>query len=128
VKRTELRPDPTTVREWMRHSRKPLKRTARKSRTSHREARSEAFRRSGGRCIVCGARAVHGHHTLPVEKWPELTDRADCIVALCETCHARHHSAHRRIRWEELPACVITLAYAHSGSTAVYLEKMYPRG
>jgi 5-methylcytosine-specific restriction endonuclease McrA len=127
VKRSELRPQPEKVREWMRRSRKPLKRTARKARTSHKDARSEAFRRSGGRCIVCGARAAHGHHVLPVSRWPELTDRASNIVSVCEPCHARHENAHRRIRWDELPAITILLAQTTSGAAAVYLERTYPR-
>jgi 5-methylcytosine-specific restriction endonuclease McrA len=128
VKRSELRPQPEKVREWMQRSRKPLRRTRRKARTSHTEARREAFRRSGGRCIVCGARAAHGHHVLPVEKWPELTARAENIVALCHRCHVRHHSAMNRIRWDELPQCTITLAQSTSGAAAVYLERTYPRG
>jgi 5-methylcytosine-specific restriction endonuclease McrA len=128
VKRSELRPDPTKVREWMQRSRKPLRRTARKARTSHTEARREAFQRSGGRCIVCGHKAAHGHHVLPVQRWPALTARAENIVAVCEPCHARHENAHRRIRWEELPACAILLAQTTSGAAAVYLERTYSRG
>jgi 5-methylcytosine-specific restriction endonuclease McrA len=133
VKRTALKPNPEKVREWREKQRawqrKPtaLKRSAQKRRTSHTAARSEAFRRSRGRCIVCGARAVHGHHVLPVEKWPELTARAENIVALCHRCHVRHHSAMNRIRWDELPACTILLAQTTSGAAAVYLERTYPR-
>jgi 5-methylcytosine-specific restriction endonuclease McrA len=115
-------------RTALKRGRKPLRRTPRKARVSHREARSEAFRRSRGRCIVCGSRAVHGHHTLPVSRWPELTACAANIVAVCEPCHARHENAHRRIRWDELPECTITLAQTTSGAAAVYLERTYPRG
>lgn len=106
----------------------PLKRAARKARVSHTGARREALRRSRGRCIVCGARAAQGHHVLPVQRFPELTACAANIVGVCEGCHARHESAHRRIRWNELPACAVTLAYATSGAAAVYLERTYPRG
>lgn len=128
MKRTALRPNPAKMREFQQRSRKPLKRTARKARMSSTRARSEAFRRSRGRCIVCGDRAAHGHHVLPVERWPELTAVAENIVAVCERCHARHENAHRRIRWDELPQCAITLAYSTSGAAAVYLERVYPRG
>jgi hypothetical protein len=127
MKRTALKPNPEKVREFIRRNRKPLERTARKTRTSHTRARSEAFRRSGGRCIVCGARAAHGHHVLPVEKFPELTAISANIVAVCEVHHVLHHAAHRRIRWDELPQCTITLAQTTSGAAAVYLEKVYPR-
>jgi 5-methylcytosine-specific restriction endonuclease McrA len=127
VKRSELRPQPEKVREWMQRTRKPLRRTPRKARVSHTEARRTALQRSRGRCIVCGSRAVHGHHVLPVSRWPELTAVAANIVACCEACHARHENAHRRIRWEELPECAILLAQTTSGAAAVYLDKIYPR-
>lgn len=123
LKRGEpLRPDPEKVRAFLR------RRRPRKARVSHAGARTEALRRSGGRCIVCGERAVHGHHVLPVERFPELTDCAANIVGVCEVHHALHHSAHRRIRWEELPECVIVLAQTTSGAAAMFLERTYPRG
>lgn len=122
LKRGEpLRPDPEKVRAFLQ------RRRPRKARVSHAGARSEALRRSGGRCIVCGERAVHGHHALPVSKWPELTNVADGIIGLCERCHAQHHAAMRRVRWEELPECVIVLAQTTSGAAALYLERVYPR-
>jgi hypothetical protein len=128
VKRSELRPQPEKVREWMQRSRKPLRRTPRKARVSHTEARRTALQRSRGRCIVCGHKAEHGHHVLPVERFPELTAVAENIVGVCLVHHALHHAAHRRIRWDELPQCTITLAQSTSGAAAVYLERTYPRG
>lgn len=127
MKRSPLKADPEKVAAWSRKSRAPLKRSPRKARVSHTRARGEAFRRSRGRCIVCRARAAHGHHVLPVEKWPALTARAENIVALCDVCHARHHSAMRRVKWSELPQCSITLAQSTSGAAALYLERTYPR-
>lgn len=126
VKRSRLTPNPEKVREFMQRNRRPLKRTSRKARVSHTAARSEALRRSGGRCIVCGERAVHGHHVLPVEKWPELAACAANIVGVCEVHHVLHHAAHRRIRFEELPVCAVTLAQSTSGAAALYLERTYP--
>jgi hypothetical protein len=64
---------------------------------------------------------------MPVSRWPELTAIAENIVGVCEPCHARHENAHRRIRWDELPQCTITLAQTTSGAAAVYLERTYAR-
>jgi AhpD family alkylhydroperoxidase len=91
-------------------------------------ARREAFRRSGRQCIVCRRRGqLQAHHVLPVREWPELAALAANMVGVCAGCHDAHERAARRIRWEELPACAVTLAQATSGAAAVFLEHTYPR-
>ena len=54
----------------------------------HREARAEAFARSGGLCQLCGMQpAIEGHHW---EFWnykPEKETTGDDLTALCAVCH-----------------------------------------
>jgi hypothetical protein len=108
-----------------------LARSPRKTRRKISEAtRREVAKRSGGRCVVCGRkdRRLTRHHVLPVQTFPELETVAANMVLVCwDPCHSAHENASRRIRWAELPACAITLAYATSGAAAVFLERTYPR-
>jgi 5-methylcytosine-specific restriction endonuclease McrA len=90
--------------------------------------RKRVFARSKRKCIVCSRRVrLQIHHVLPVREWPALVADDANLVGICEPCHQRHESAHRRIRWEELPPCAVTLAYATSGAAAVFMERTYPR-
>jgi 5-methylcytosine-specific restriction endonuclease McrA len=91
--------------------------------------RKAVFARSRRKCIVCQRRVrLQIHHCLPVRLFPALELDPDGMVGICGTCHERHENASRRIRWNELPACAVTLAYATSGAAAVFLERTYPRG
>jgi 5-methylcytosine-specific restriction endonuclease McrA len=107
--------------------RKPLKRSKPKSRP--KIARDGIRLRQGWRCLVCKALSVRleVHHVLPLRLWPEHgTDEAN-LVALCPQCHARHESAFRRIRYEELPEQVRTWVRTFGGRENLYLERTYPR-
>jgi 5-methylcytosine-specific restriction endonuclease McrA len=94
-----------------------------------RAAALEVAARSRGRCVVCGGRRnLTRHHVLPVQRWPELELVAANMVLVCwDPCHAAHENASRRIRWEHLPECSITLAETTSGAASIYLAKTYPR-
>lgn len=131
MRRSALKPNPEKVREWQARSRKPLRQTPRKRRERQpRAVLSEIHKRSRGRCIVCGKPCDvrrDRHHVLAVQRWPELELVAANQVLACESCHMNHEAASRRIRWAELPECAVTLAYATSGTAAVYLERTYPR-
>lgn len=122
-RKTPLKATANTLR------RTPLKTSARKRRPKvSDEHRLTAFKRSRGKCIVCSARVkLQAHHVLPVRDWPMLANMAENMVGVCPGCHDNHERAHRRIRWDELPQCAITLAYSTSGAAAVYVERTYPR-
>src|ERR1039458_7940195 len=57
-----------------------------------------AFDRSGGWCVCgCGRRAQQGHHVFDKNRYPELVDEPDNIVAVARACHERHTSAMERL-------------------------------
>jgi 5-methylcytosine-specific restriction endonuclease McrA len=129
LKQSALKPNPEKVREWQRRSRAPLKQTPRKRReTLSAKVRRDVYARSNRKCVVCKRRrALTIHHVLPVQAFPHLELEPRNMVGACFDCHMNHEAASRRIRWDELPECAVTLAYATSGAAAIFLERTYPR-
>jgi 5-methylcytosine-specific restriction endonuclease McrA len=41
--------------------------------------------------------AQDAHHVLYTQRFPELADDPDNVVALCRQCHADHHAASHRL-------------------------------
>jgi 5-methylcytosine-specific restriction endonuclease McrA len=93
-----------------------------KRRPVPRHIRRAVFARSNGLCVVCGGRAAHLHHVLPVQRWPEHEHEPRNMVAVCPGCHDNHERAHRRIRRGELSAAVLDWATTACGW---YVEKVY---
>lgn len=79
-----------------------------------RELRDAVYRRSAGRCIVCGAVAQQVHHVLAKARWPQFYLEARNLVGVCPDCHAAHENASRRIRMSELAAEVAAFAREHA--------------
>lgn len=130
MKRSPLKADPQKVRAWRERQRSALTRRVPRKRREPISAyvRREAFARSNRKCIVCKRRVqLEIHHVLPVRQWPELTADVRNLVGICSACHANHEAAARRVRWDELPPCAITLAQMTSGAAVVYMERTYPR-
>ena len=72
--------------------RSPMKRTARRTRPrlTHDTA-SAAWERFGGHCACgCGRRADEWHHIFDQQRFPELVDEIDNIVAVARRCHEQH--------------------------------------
>ena len=67
-----------------------------KPRLSH-ETAYKALKRVDAKC-ECGCHqiAYQWHHVFPQNKWPELVDNIDNIVAVNIDCHARHTNAYKR--------------------------------
>jgi 5-methylcytosine-specific restriction endonuclease McrA len=107
---------------------KGLKRSAPKpkARIPH-NVRRAVCRRQQYRCLVCGEPwlRLDLHHVLPQSKWPEHDEQMMNLVAVCETCHARHEVAHRRIRYDELPEQVRTWIRTLGGRETLYVERTY---
>lgn len=129
MKRSELRPDPDKVRDWIQRSRQPLKRTQRKTRAKLSPAKiREVNQRSRGRCIVCGSkRMLQRHHVLPVQRWPQYETQGLNLVLVCAGCHDEHERAHRRIPYGSLPKSVRTWIRTLGGRETLYMERTYPR-
>jgi hypothetical protein len=145
VRRTELRPNPEKVRDWVDRSRQrardrqaervdghlprpALKKTARRRKVAiPKPVRERALRRSGGLCICgCGRRATQVHHVLDETKFPELALVEDNMVAVFHDCNQRHHfQPGGRLRREVLPACAVRLAESQPRYEA-HLERTYP--
>jgi 5-methylcytosine-specific restriction endonuclease McrA len=71
-------------------------------------------------------RAVHLHHCLPRERWPEHERDADNLVGVCAECHDDHERANARIPHEAVPRCALALAAAAGAAEADYIAKTYP--
>ena len=57
------------------------------------------YLRTGGYCACgCGKRAAleAPHHVFAKQRWPELINEPDNLIAAAPDCHARHETAHRR--------------------------------
>ena len=51
--------------------------------------RAEAFRRDGGRCVLCGAPAEDAHHILDRKLWPDGGNHLGNAASVCGPCHLR---------------------------------------
>lgn len=84
-------------------ARSPLKQGRRKPRPTVSETtRRIALHRTGGRCACGCGRPVEPsnpatyHHVFPKQRWPELIDDPDNVVAVAVDCHANHEAASHR--------------------------------
>lgn len=83
----------------------------------------------GGRCAVCGDRAVQAHHVVPkrtilARADPELAYDARNGCPVCLRCHERHETATRRIPRAKLPlGCIM---WAEAFGFDWYIERIYP--
>lgn len=122
---TELRPDPDQVREFMRRRSNGFKHHS----PVPADAKREALKRQGGHCLLCSERGyLDPHHALPKDDWPDLVQLADNLLMLCRGCHANHEHAFRRVRRDELPACVLALAEREGPRALAYIDRIYPKG
>lgn len=54
---------------------------------SREDFAAAVMRRSGNRCVLCGAPAVDAHHILERKLWPDGGYYLDNGAAVCATCH-----------------------------------------
>lgn len=91
----------------------------------------------GRQCIVCGDRAVHGHHViarqtiltarhLSAEERVLLAYDARQGVPICERCHSRHELAVARIPFERLPPGVVAWVIEHGFRSRIMDRRVYP--
>jgi len=109
-------------------NRKPMKRSRRKHRKRiPKDMRERVLEITGGFCFLCGVRrAVHLHHFLPVQRWPELELDEDNLRGMCFDCHMGHENASKRIPYEALPRDTLEMVYGHPAAED-YLKRIYPR-
>lgn len=88
----------------------------------------------GRRCVVCGARAVQGHHAVPRQtivaregEGTPLEYDARNGVPVCLACHAAHEGASRRIGYWRLPEGVVEWAREHGFEWVLDREQVYPK-
>jgi hypothetical protein len=82
-----------------------------------------AWGRTEGFCACgCGRRAESWHHCWPQNKWPDLVDVADNIVAVADYCHGRHTAAFQRF---PRSICVHAEHLATTGPMKAYLNRTY---
>lgn len=160
MKRSELRSDPELVQAWQDRSRK---RAIERARAAKREARAlvasrrvpkrrrqdktipgatgwtqRVFVLHGRQCIVCGRRAVQGHHVVPRQailtarhlsrdERLELAYDARNGVPVCYRCHERHETATERIPFDRLPVSVVEWAVEHGFRQRVFDRRIYAR-
>jgi hypothetical protein len=160
VKRSELRSDPDKVQAWRDRSRE---RAVERARNAQREAKAllagrrvpknrredrwlpgatgwtqRVFALYGRRCIVCGARAVQGHHVVPrqailtarhlsEDERRQLAYDARQGVPVCARCHERHETAAERIPFDRLPGTVVEWAVEHGFRQRVFDRRIYTR-
>lgn len=93
------------------------------------EWRQDVMRRARYRCECCNRRAHQAHHVI---KQQDLHRRglwcwdARVGMALCETCHRRHHAHSKPIPLIELRADTLDYAFARLGPYAFdYLRRYY---
>lgn len=139
MKRSELRPDPDKVREFITRNRKPLRRGTplRQRKPAKRRARVPVAvlraicAHTDGKCVVCGTRRVKPsrdrHHVLPVQRWPQFELEPRNQVLACLDCHMNHEAAARRIRWAELPPGVRAWVAGADPRAATFLARTYPQ-
>lgn len=83
----------------------------------------------GKRCVVCGGKAVQGHHVTEAAVLrreghaDKLWDLRN-MVPVCSYCHGRHHLGARRITEDLLPAPA--LAFASELGLDWWIERTYP--
>lgn len=146
---TPLKADPAKTRAFVQRGRSKLKRgdwratnppprRADKRLPGARGWTQRVFAIYGRQCIVCGARAVHGHHAvarqtilsarhLSPEERALLAYDARQGVPICERCHSRHELAVARIPFERLPAPVVAWALEHGFRSRIMDKRVYPR-
>ncbi len=74
--------------------------------------------------MACGALATDNHHVLYTQRWPELGDEPDNLIALCRSCHANHHSGMRRL---SRSLCRYAEKLADDGPKQAFLKRTYGR-
>lgn len=80
------------------------------------------------KCVWCGRRAVHRHHIL-YRQWFRRELHGDMndprnTLPLCAACHARHHSAFRRLPRRLLSSEALQFANEVGGMSRI--ERTYP--
>lgn len=88
----------------------------------------------GGKCLVCGHRAVQAHHIVPLRTlFAQGEDVAQELggdqrngMPVCKTCHERHEQAFKRIPRSKLPAIAIEWAEAYGFAWYVEDRRVYP--
>lgn len=139
--RSEFRPDPDKVREFIDNTRTRARERALAERRSStlrpgqrkrkvaipKAVRRRVLKRSGGLCICgCQRKATQLHHVLDETKFPELALVEDNLAGIFHDCNQRHHfQPNGRIPRERLPACAVRLASTHP-RYQVFLERTYP--
>lgn len=145
---TPLKADPEATRVFVQRGRGKLNRRDWRARnppprkTSLPGARGwtqRVFTLYGNRCVVCGERAVQGHHA--VERSVILSARhltqterealaydARNGVPVCLRDHERHTNAVARIPFACLPPAVVEWALAHGFRGRIMDRRIYPRG
>lgn len=141
MKQSELKADPAKVRDWNLRSRvkaaerardvpRPgLKPGKRKSKAKiPPEIRAAAKRRSGGVCVHpgCKTKAIHVHHWLSEEHFPELAKIEANLSALCVKHHwAHHYEPDGRLPFSAIPDCTIRLAAKIGPRAQSHLDRYY---
>lgn len=92
------------------------------------EWRAAVFKRSGGRCVITGAKADDAHHVVGQQQLKRdgamaLLTEPLIGIALTRTVHFQHENAFRRIPVSALPDDV--LAFVVEAGYTWYLERYY---
>jgi hypothetical protein len=89
------------------------------------ESASIALARSDGLCVCgCGRRATEWHHIWQQQRFPELVDNPDAVVAVASPCHSAHTSAAKRFPRSICRHAEVTLTM--TPQMAAYLDRYYP--
>lgn len=150
MKRSALKSDPAKTAAFVARGRGKLKR--RDWRATNPTPRREDKRLPGARgwtqrvfalygrkCVVCGRRAVQGHHAVErsvILSARHLTQQERELLAydarqgvpVCVRCHERHTLAVARIPFECLPPPVVEWALEHGFRSRIMDRRIYPRG
>lgn len=87
------------------------------------DTRMIAFARTEGYCACgCGKVATDPHHIFPKQRWPELVDEPDNVVAVYRPCHAAHENAHHRF---SRSVCATAERLAVTEPMKAYLNRTY---
>jgi 5-methylcytosine-specific restriction endonuclease McrA len=106
---------------------RPLKRGRRKSRKRiPKQLRRDVLELTHGYCFLCQKRpAVHLHHFLAVQRFPEMEFEQDNLTGMCFDCHMAHENASQRIGWDELPRRTVEWCREVGDPWLAYLERTY---
>lgn len=146
LKRSPLKADPATIAAFVQRGRGQLRRVdfaatnpppRKTTLPGARGWTQRVFALYGNRCVACGKRAAHGHHTvalrtildahrLTVDVRAALAFDARNGCPVCAQCHMDHEAAANRIPFDKLPPGAVQWAIEHGFRSRVMDRRVYP--